>query len=60
MYAVVKTGGKQYRVEEGQTLEVDRTGDGDIPNLDAHGGANGVGAEHGEQEHDASEQDSLE
>ncbi len=27
MYAVVKTGGKQYRVEEGQTLEVDRTGE---------------------------------
>jgi len=27
MYAVVKTGGKQYRVEEGQTLEVERLGD---------------------------------
>ena len=27
MYAVVKTGGKQYRVEEGQTLEVDRAGE---------------------------------
>jgi len=27
MYAVVKSGGKQYRVEEGQTLEVDRTGE---------------------------------
>ncbi len=24
MYAVVKTGGKQYRVEQGQTLSVDR------------------------------------
>ena len=24
MYAIVKTGGKQYRVEEGQTLLVDR------------------------------------
>ena len=23
MYAVIKTGGKQYRVEEGQTLEVE-------------------------------------
>ncbi len=27
MYAVVKTGGKQYRVEEGQTLEVERLGE---------------------------------
>ncbi|MEZ5165755.1 MAG: 50S ribosomal protein L21 [Acidimicrobiales bacterium] len=27
MYAVVKTGGKQYRAEEGQTLEVDRLGE---------------------------------
>ncbi len=27
MYAVVKTGGKQYRVEQGQTLEVERLGD---------------------------------
>ena len=27
MYAVVKTGGKQYRVEEGQTREVDRAGE---------------------------------
>ena len=27
MYAVVKTGGKQYRVEEGQILEVDRAGE---------------------------------
>jgi large subunit ribosomal protein L21 len=28
MYAVVKTGGKQYRVEEGQRLDVERlTGD---------------------------------
>lgn len=24
MYAVIKTGGKQYRVQEGQTLEVER------------------------------------
>jgi large subunit ribosomal protein L21 len=24
MYAVIKSGGKQYRVEEGQTLEVER------------------------------------
>ena len=27
MYAVVKTGGKQYRVEQGQTLEVERLGE---------------------------------
>ena len=27
MYAVVTTGGKQYRVEEGQTLEVERLGE---------------------------------
>jgi large subunit ribosomal protein L21 len=27
MYAVIKTGGKQYRVEEGQTLEVELVGD---------------------------------
>ncbi len=27
MYAVVKTGGKQYRVTEGQTLEVERVGE---------------------------------
>ena len=26
MYAVVKTGGKQYRVEEGQRLNVERVG----------------------------------
>ncbi|MCZ7530540.1 MAG: bL21 family ribosomal protein [Acidimicrobiia bacterium] len=24
MYAVIRTGGKQYRVEQGQTLEVER------------------------------------
>ena len=32
MYAVIKTGGKQYRVEQGQTLEVERlgTGEGDV------------------------------
>ena len=29
MYAVIKTGGKQYRVEQGQTLEVERLGAGD-------------------------------
>lgn len=28
MYAVIKTGGKQYRVEEGQTLNVELVGDG--------------------------------
>lgn len=27
MYAVVATGGKQYRVEEGQQLQVERLGD---------------------------------
>ena len=27
MYAIVATGGKQYRVEEGQTLEVERLGE---------------------------------
>ena len=27
MYAVIKTGGKQYRVEEGQTIEVERLGE---------------------------------
>ena len=29
MYAVIQTGGKQYRVEEGQRLEVERLGDAD-------------------------------
>ena len=30
MYAVIKTGGKQYRVAEGERLDVERlTGDGD-------------------------------
>lgn len=29
MYAVVKTGGKQYRVEEGQRLRVERLGSAD-------------------------------
>ena len=29
MYAVIKTGGKQYRVEKGQTLQVERLGDDD-------------------------------
>jgi large subunit ribosomal protein L21 len=29
MYAVIKTGGKQYRVEEGQTINVELVGDGD-------------------------------
>ncbi|MCX7619460.1 MAG: 50S ribosomal protein L21 [Acidimicrobiales bacterium] len=28
MYAVIKTGGKQYRVTEGQQLAVERLGDG--------------------------------
>jgi large subunit ribosomal protein L21 len=30
MYAVIKTGGKQYRVEEGQRLDVERLGDDDV------------------------------
>lgn len=29
MYAVIKTGGKQYRVEEGQRLDVERLGEVD-------------------------------
>ena len=29
MYAVIKTGGKQYRVAEGDTLDVERLGAGD-------------------------------
>jgi large subunit ribosomal protein L21 len=29
MYAVIKTGGKQYRVEKGQTLNVERLGEAD-------------------------------
>ncbi len=29
MYAVIRTGGKQYRVEEGQTLDVERLADQD-------------------------------
>jgi large subunit ribosomal protein L21 len=29
MYAVIKTGGKQYRVEEGQKIEVELVGDGE-------------------------------
>jgi large subunit ribosomal protein L21 len=29
MYAVIKTGGKQYRVETGQKLDVELVGDGD-------------------------------
>ena len=29
MYAVIKTGGKQYRVEEGQKLDVERLGEVD-------------------------------
>lgn len=27
MYAVISTGGKQYRVQEGETLQVERLGD---------------------------------
>ena len=33
MYAVIKTGGKQYRVEEGQRLDVERLGDVDEVDL---------------------------
>jgi len=29
MYAVIQTGGKQYRVQEGERLEVERPGDAD-------------------------------
>ena len=29
MYAVIKTGGRQYRVQEGQVLDVNRVGDVD-------------------------------
>ncbi len=29
MYAVVATGGKQYRVEQGQTLQVEKLGEAD-------------------------------
>jgi large subunit ribosomal protein L21 len=29
MYAVIKTGGKQYRVEEGQRIDVERLSDDD-------------------------------
>ena len=29
MYAVIQTGGKQYRVHEGERLEVERLGDAD-------------------------------
>jgi large subunit ribosomal protein L21 len=29
MYAVIKTGGKQHRVEEGQTLDIELIGDDD-------------------------------
>ena len=35
-YAVIKTGGKQYRVQEGQTLLVERLSDGD-PVFDGDG-----------------------
>jgi large subunit ribosomal protein L21 len=30
MYAVIKTGGKQYRVEEGQRLDVERLQDDEV------------------------------
>jgi large subunit ribosomal protein L21 len=30
MYAVIKTGGKQYRVEEGQRLDVERLGSDEL------------------------------
>ncbi len=30
MYAVIRSGGKQYRVEEGQQLEVERVATGDL------------------------------
>ncbi len=34
MYAVVRTGGKQYRVESGQTLEVERLGSAPASEVD--------------------------
>ena len=34
MYAVVKTGGKQYRVAEGEQLDVERLGDATEVTLD--------------------------
>ena len=33
MYAVIQTGGKQYRVEEGQRLDVERLGEADEVSL---------------------------
>jgi large subunit ribosomal protein L21 len=33
MYAVIQSGGKQYRVEEGQRLDVERLGDDDEVSL---------------------------
>jgi large subunit ribosomal protein L21 len=33
MYAVIQTGGKQYRVEEGQVLDVERISGGDAVEL---------------------------
>ena len=33
MYAIVKTGGKQYRVQEGQSLLVEKLGDSDSVSL---------------------------
>lgn len=33
MYAVIRTGGKQYRVEEGQTLDVERLAGGESVEL---------------------------
>ena len=39
MYAVIETGGKQYRVDEGQQLEVELLGADDGAEVDAHAGA---------------------
>jgi large subunit ribosomal protein L21 len=33
MYAVIETGGKQYRVEPGDVLDVELTGDGEDKNV---------------------------
>src|SRR3954471_11061291 len=33
MYAVIKTGGKQYKVEQGQRLEVERLATGDTTDV---------------------------
>jgi large subunit ribosomal protein L21 len=36
MYAIIKTGGKQYRVQEGQTLLIERLPDAEGATVDLH------------------------